>query len=211
MRSLAILLTVILLARVEPVAAASAAGEFAIRGVGGADCSRFVAAAEKDRAMVAAFRSWLEGYITAVNRYRADTFDVAPWEKTSLLLTLVFAHCQNNPDQPLYAVAHELVVLLGTQRLRRRSEIVALEGSEPPRRIYREVLRQAQQALIARGLLQGKADGLYGPKTRAAFEAFQKQAGLKVTGVPDQETLYRLLLEPVIQGPPTTGEPKPGG
>lgn len=35
-------------------------------------------------------------------------------------------------------------------------------------------------------------DGIYGPKTRAAIEDFQKKNDLKVTGRADQETLRKL-------------------
>ena len=56
----------------------------------------------------------------------------------------------------------------------------------------RDSLRQAQQRLIDKGLLRGKADGAYGPQTEAALREFQKQAGLPETGHLDEATLDAL-------------------
>nr|AIF26048.1 putative bH1295 protein [uncultured bacterium Ad_125_D08] len=52
----------------------------------------------------------------------------------------------------------------------------------------RDVLRRAQRRLIDMGYLKGGADGLYGPKTKAALRAFQTDNGLEVTGHLDQAT-----------------------
>ncbi len=55
-----------------------------------------------------------------------------------------------------------------------------------------ETLRRAQERLIDLGLLNGRADGAYGPKTRAALTAFQSDNGLEETGRLDSETFERL-------------------
>ena len=52
-----------------------------------------------------------------------------------------------------------------------------------------EAVRQAQQRLIDLGLLDGRADGAYGPKTAAALSEFQADKGLWDTGHLDQTTL----------------------
>ena len=36
--------------------------------------------------------------------------------------------------------------------------------------------------------------GIFGPNTQRALESYQKQNGLTVTGLPDQVTLFKLLL-----------------
>ena len=56
----------------------------------------------------------------------------------------------------------------------------------------RDSLRQAQQRLIDKGLLRGKADGAYGPQTEAALRQFQSQNGLAETGHLDADTLDAL-------------------
>ncbi len=187
--------------------AAAPDGSFAIRGIGSGTCGELVKAVDARSPEVAWFAHWLDGYVTAVNRYRADTFDVAPWPGTRLLLMLVDAHCRGNRDQPLYEVVHQLVVLLGTQRLVDRSEPVEIRVGERRRMLYRAVVRRLQRALIERKLLADRADGIFGPRTRKAVAAFQRKAGLEATGFPDDETLYKLLLEPLVAGP----APAPGG
>lgn len=55
---------------------------------------------------------------------------------------------------------------------------------------------EAQIALARRGFSSGSLDGVMGYQTRAALRAFQRQAGLPVTGVLDATTRARLLIEP---------------
>lgn len=185
----------------QDAAAASAKGEFGVKGIGAENCAAFVEASRNKDPGIAEFGGWVQGYITAVNRYRPDTFDVAPWQSPGLLLSLIHAHCQHNPEHRLFEVVHQLQVVLAEDRLTERSEITEVANGKDKIRIYTQVLKRAQQALIDRGLLQGTADGVYGPKTKTAFEELQKQAGLTVTGLPDQETLFELLLRPRLAGP----------
>lgn len=49
-----------------------------------------------------------------------------------------------------------------------------------------------QQALIKQGFLSGKADGIFGPVTRAAVIAFQKAKGLAPDGIVGPKTLNAL-------------------
>ena len=66
--------------------------------------------------------------------------------------------------------------------------------SEAPQYLddQRDSLRQAQQRLIDKGFLRGKADGAYGPQTEAALMEFQRQNGLEATGHLDAATLDAL-------------------
>ena len=51
---------------------------------------------------------------------------------------------------------------------------------------------QVQQGLKPRGYYRATVDGITGPKTRAAIRAFQKDAGLPVTGSIDQNLVNEL-------------------
>lgn len=183
-----------------PARAFSEKGEFAVKGLGADTCRNFVKAAAEKLASVAEFRGWVEGYLTAVNRYRPDTFDIAPWETSGMLLSLIRAHCEQHPDDRLFEVVHQLQLLLAQDRLATRSEVAEIGEGEQKLRIYGEVIKRVQQALIDRKLLDGKADGAFGPKTKVALETFQKQQNLPVTGLPDQQTLFELLLRPRLKG-----------
>lgn len=58
-----------------------------------------------------------------------------------------------------------------------------------PRVEQRQDVRQAQEMLNALGYDAGPADGLMGPRTRAAIEAFQRDYGRQATGTLDDRTL----------------------
>ena len=198
----ALLLAAAVLAPSAPAFAAAESGEYAVKGIGVDRCANYVKAAEAKSPLLDVFAGWIEGHLTATNRYRPDTFDIAPWQTTRLLMALLFAHCQNNPDQRLFEAVQNLEEVLAKGRLRRKSEVVEIDTGEKRKLVlYHEVLKRAQQALIERGFLKGKADGQFGPKTRAALEAFQQSEGLRKTGLPDQETLFKLLLEKDVAPP----------
>lgn len=55
-----------------------------------------------------------------------------------------------------------------------------------------ELVREIQQALAARGLYHGPADGLPGPKTEAAILFFEQTEGMDETGIPSRAVLERL-------------------
>ncbi len=59
----------------------------------------------------------------------------------------------------------------------------------------RERVRRVQERLAAAGFDPGPADGVAGPRTRAALRAFQEARGLDPTGEPDGPTLGELGAE----------------
>jgi len=52
-----------------------------------------------------------------------------------------------------------------------------------------------QEILNAKGFEAGKPDGILGPATRAAFRAYEQQAGLIADGFPDDKTTQHLVAE----------------
>lgn len=52
-----------------------------------------------------------------------------------------------------------------------------------------------QEALVKQGYMKGKADQVYGKRTRAAVMAFQREKGIEADGVAGGETLRALLGE----------------
>ncbi len=196
------LATIAVLGAAAPLSAASKTGQYAIKGIGADRCANYVEAAEAKSPLLDVFAGWIEGHLSATNRYRPDTFDIAPWQSTRLLMALLYAHCQNNPDQRLFQAVENMEEVLAKGRLTERSEVVEIDAGDGKKlALYHEILKRVQKALLDAGLLEGKADGRYGPKTKAALEAFQEREGLPGTGLPDQETLYRLLLEKDIAPP----------
>src|SRR3954447_328661 len=54
-------------------------------------------------------------------------------------------------------------------------------------------VRQAQQALMDKGMNPGPIDGKMGPKTKAAISEYQTKENIKVTGRLDRETKAKLV------------------
>jgi hypothetical protein len=55
-------------------------------------------------------------------------------------------------------------------------------------------IRAAQKELRGHGYFAGPVDSVYGPQTRAAVCAYQRDAGLPVTGVADQALVDHLMF-----------------
>jgi peptidoglycan hydrolase-like protein with peptidoglycan-binding domain len=61
-------------------------------------------------------------------------------------------------------------------------------------------VRGIQEELAAHGYSPGKADGVFGARTRGAIEEYQRDAGLQVTGEPSKQLLDHLkFAQPRVQ------------
>lgn len=94
-------------------------------------------------------------------------------------------------------------------RIERQAEQSAAEKPRPS-----ELVRQIQQGLASRGLYDGPADGLTGPKTDAAILFFEQTEGMDETGEPSRAILDRLTAvasatenDPDFQTASTTATP----
>ena len=54
-------------------------------------------------------------------------------------------------------------------------------------------VRAVQEKLIEKGYLTGRADHIYGNKTRSAVKKFQQDNNLRVTGICNGKTLFLLM------------------
>lgn len=176
--------------------AADAEKRFAIKGVGVAKCSTFVQAYDQRANDGFLFAGWLTGFITVLNQHVPETFDLAPWQTTDVLMLLMRDLCGQKPDEQFYRVAGGLVGLLSKDRLQTLSEPVEMHNKEHRTTLPKEVVRRVQERLKALDLYKGSLDGSYGSGMQKALEAFQKQNKLTETGIPDQQTLVRLMYQP---------------
>lgn len=176
-----------------PSLAATADGHFAAKGAGRARCADFVDAKAGNTPEHLEFVSFIEGYITAANRYEAETFDIAPWHTTGIISVIVDNYCRTNRDESIATLANKIAAALKPLRLSAESRMV--EFGEGAQRIwvYEEVVRRAQIELKRRGLFAGEANGRPGPETAAAMQKFQTTRQLPATGIPDAATLWFLL------------------
>ncbi len=173
--------------------AADSGGQFAVEGIGGSTCESFVTAKSESSDAYWMFLGWLDGYMTGINQYSPETYDITPWQSQNLLAALFDKFCAKNPGANFFAVANKMIVELRDDRLRESSAPVVAKVGERTIGVYRETLRRAQVLLKEGGHYKGKVDGLFGPNTQRALESYQKRLGLTVTGLPDQATLFRLL------------------
>ena len=200
----AVSITVISAFAIAGVHAATPQGRFAIEGAGLATCKAFTEARnqrspdDKNAAAVdsyARFIGWVEGYLTGVNRYLGDTFDIAPWQTPELYGVIIGEHCEKNPNDRLFEVVQKMVVTLTNDRMNSPSEMVTLKFKDRSVNIYTEVVRRAQDELKKQNLYRGEVNGQWDEATQKSVAFYQAAVGLQDTGLPDPLTLW-LLFSP---------------
>lgn len=179
------------------------------KGLGRLTCKQFFEEIEKNRdRLLPPAMSWLEGYVTAVNIYSPETYDVAPWQDPLFMLNQIAGACEKEPQARVVTLVHQITELLRKDRIQESQEKVTAEAGQYTIVMYKSILRDVQQKLVEKGFLQGGVDGTFGPQTRAAVEAFQEKYNIPVSGLPDGRTIAFLLyatpedLERATSSPP---------
>lgn len=190
----------VLLGLVGTAEAADKDGRFKIEGAGALSCPRFNEIKAKRGDEYRFVLSWIDGYLTAANEFSSDTFDILSWQSSELVGAMIEGFCQQNQEANVVAAVGQLVKALAAERVRSLPEVVTAEANGRKVSLYKPVMRTVQERLIRAGHLKGSADGVYGPGTRGALEAFQKAQNLEVTGLPDQRTLVQLFYTPAGGG-----------
>lgn len=182
-----------LLLQTTVVFAADNSDKFAMKGAAFLPCKIYVNEREKKSNVYYMVGGWIEGYISAHNRYTDDTYDVMSFESLELLLTVMQNHCQSNPNDRLYSVLDSILAKIGPDRLQHESPRVQISEGERNTILYREVINRIQTELTRLDLYKGSIDGRFTDETKAALIAFQSDIKFETTGFPDQTTLWRLL------------------
>lgn len=167
---------------------------FAVEGAGGVNCAAFILARQdKSSTEYQRMIGFVEGYLSAANRYEPNTFDLTPWHNAAGLDIILNSHCTEHKEDTLVNVVQRMVPGLRPIRVAQFSPIVEI-GDDPHRTyVYEAILRRAQAALKSRGLYSGDENGKFSSEMRAALKAFQLQRSLTETGMPDHATLWTLL------------------
>ncbi|MFB9149022.1 peptidoglycan-binding domain-containing protein [Roseovarius ramblicola] len=176
-----------------PANAATESGDFAVYGWGARDCNAIVTVLGGEQAAQAQgqMAEWISGYISARNRVGDGIYDLTPIKSQYPLVALARNICTNNPDQLFEAVVDAMMTSFEKLALSADSPISQLSRNGRSATVNESTLLKVQQFLIGEGMLEGgSADGKYGPKTASAIEAWQEQAGLTTTGLPDVATLF---------------------
>ncbi len=172
---------------------ASSEGAFALKGVGQASCQRFLDEREAQSSAYIRFVGWTHGYLSAYNQLSEATADIIPWQSAGLIDALLARYCKEHPEVQYARAVSALTVAWRPTRLKEASERIEVEAHGESVTLYKAILRRLQQSLADLGHYGGAIDGIYGPVTRKAIEAFQEANDLKMTGLPDQRTLYILF------------------
>lgn len=173
--------------------AADGEGNFAVDGIGTWTCQKFAEERAAQSNYYFMFGGWVDGYLTAINAYSPETYDLTPWETTDLLMALIERNCKERPDQQFIGMVIALAQKLKDTRLASPSPVIDATANGQSVKLYQDTMMKVQQALAAAGFYSGTVDGQFGPMSQQAIEAFQSARKLQVTGLPDQITLLALL------------------
>ncbi len=167
--------------------------QFALEESGRATCAMYSRARQGSSPSTARYIGFIEGYLTAANRYEPNTFDLTPWHTPEAFALILDEHCAKNPGEPLAMVAQQIVVAMMPLRLADKSDLVEIGEGAHQTTVYQRIIWRAQDELARRGLYRGKLDGADSPEFRSALTHFQQLARLDPSGVPDVATLWVLL------------------
>ena len=177
----------------SPALAASNAGEFAAKGAGRALCSAFVDAKTRNLPEYGQYIAFIEGYITAANRYEPNTYDLAPWHTAGAYGLIIEQYCKANGEDSLAIASLKLATAFNPIRMVESSPLIEVKEGAASAVLYEAILKRAQAELKRKGLFAAEPDGKFSPETKAALQSFQTQSKLPATGVPDAATLWFLL------------------
>jgi hypothetical protein len=173
--------------------AADKAGQYAIKGTGNLSCAAYLAERSKASPTYKASANWIAGYISAYNRFASNTADITPWQDGPLFLDLLANVCNANKDKPLEAAINAVLVALSPQRLAKSDRLEARQLPGGTAQYYSSTWQQMEQQLRLKAHLTGNGRD---PKIMAAaLKSFQVKQNLRPTGMPDQATLFKLLME----------------
>lgn len=189
----AFVLLLILSFREPEALAADAQNRFSIRGVGLLTCEIYENERKAQSATYQIFGGWIDGYITGVNQYAPETFDVLSFESSELVAELLSAHCKANPQDVVFSVLNSMFIKLQDDRIHEASPHIEVTIDSRSVRLYEDVLRRIQNRLQEEGYYNGEITGTFGESEKAALAAFQTSIGLNPTGFPDQATLWKLI------------------
>jgi len=194
---LVVVLVGVLFAPLHPVAAADLSGSYGVKGAGASSCKDFVNAFdEQSPAMLRNYAGWIDGFVTATNRSTTHVFDIAPWQSTQMLVSALARYCRNSPELSFHRAILAMTQKLEQEGLESASVAIVAKHRGKAVVVYQAVLDDVRKELVGRGFLATTPQGPFDEHTMKALGEFQRDAGIAVTGLPDQFTLVRLFTVP---------------
>jgi hypothetical protein len=168
-------------------------GNYIVRGIGARPCSDYMAAVGKTAQDVVPYISWMEGYLTGINRLQPQTFDVSPVTEAAIVGQMVRNYCSTQPTLRFETAVAQLMNFFAPYKVPEQSQLVEVTVGDGRAALRQSTLKWMQERLKAQGLFTGTPDGLYGVSTKTALMAFQKANKIPETGVPDARTLVAFI------------------
>lgn len=181
----------VLLGGALPVQAADGNGLFKSYGIGALSCGDVTARSEEAN-FVPFLQSWVSGFITSRNRYRAETFDVTPVQDHAVLTRVALAVCEQNTEVQFVDTLIFIETTLARFAAPAAGDTLTLTRSGQSILFPAGSIPALQRALRELELYRGSIDGIFGPGSAAGLERFQRDRGFDVTGLPDVVTLYAI-------------------
>lgn len=178
--------------------AADSEGQFVVRGLGGQSCASLNEALKGENGKLVALRltDWVSGWLSHANRVTDSTYDVHPVSEAGAISEIVRRICVANTEASIETVLHSSVQSVKRGAQTANSAMITIKIDDKQTRIRGAIMKPLQERLVDLKYLEKKqADGVYGPATRKALEAFQSDSKIAVTGLPDPITVYLAFLE----------------
>jgi peptidoglycan hydrolase-like protein with peptidoglycan-binding domain len=173
--------------------AADPKGNYIVRGIGARPCSDYIKAVGASADQVRPYLSWMEGYLTGINRLQAKTFDVSPVTSAALVGHMVRNFCSTQPELRFETAVAQLMNFFDDYKVPDQSQLVEVTVGDANAAIRQSTLKWMQAQMKAAGFFVGEPDGLYGNSTKTALVAYQKANKIPETGVPDSATLVHFV------------------
>ncbi len=175
--------------------ASDTSGHFALHGVGAQTCAQYLDEVKKnDPTTNELVLSWIMGYMSARNRFTANTYDVTPAMPGEAIMQMTDNLCQKSPDARVEAALDALFKGLAPARITVESPLLDLHSGNVSFKVRRETFIAVQDALSKKKLYTGRNEDKMTPAIEAALKAYQKGQKMPESGLPDAPTVIRLLV-----------------
>lgn len=178
-----------------PAFSATAAGDYAVHGIGAQDCAVLTQASFKSNpANVAVLASWIMGFVTASNASTRGVFDRTPIQSPIVLTSVVAGVCSKQPKLKIDSAVASVLAFFGPAASVAISAPAEFRNDKYSIVLRAEVAQKVQAALKQKNFYKGPADGKNSPELIAALRAYQKSEKLTETGIPDVDTIIHLII-----------------
>lgn len=194
MRTFQFMIVMALLGPIGAVHTADKSGQYSVRGAGLLSCETYLQEREADSAAHQMIGGWIDGYVSATNAHRDDTYDITSFQSTEMIGKILERHCVSNPQHRLFSVLKSMVEQLHEQRVAKASPQQMIIVDDKRTQLYNDTVLRMQTALAEHGLIKyAQISGRFDEPTSQALAQFQEERDFQPTGFPDQATLWVLF------------------